>query len=262
MPLSEDQRALLRLLIDGDDFAQVGAVLGTGPEEVRARAREAADQLEREGDDPELSGAARERLAQLEGDPSGSAADPGAAAETAQPGERRAPRLTRAAWITIGTVIAAIAIALVVVLSGGDSGDPAPSGPDVQEEVVPVELEPASGETARGTAQLVRVSDLPAIDVDVTGLEPNAPNQTYVLWLLGSGDEGLPIAFRDVGPDGRFVGRTRVPSAAAGLLPSIEFIDLSLASEREATEAVRAAAQASTLPGRFGTTIVRGSLPQ
>jgi Anti-sigma-K factor rskA len=259
MPLSEDQRALLRLLIDGDDYAEVGAVLGTGPEEVRARARDAADQLERDGDDPELSAAARERLDQLEGRTTG--ADPGAAAEAA-PAERRAPRLTRAAWITIGAVLAALAIALVVVLSGGDSGDPAPSGPDVQEEVVSIELEPASGETARGTAQLVRVSDLPAIDIDVSGLEPNAPNQTYVLWLLGSGDEGLPIAFRDVGPDGRFVGRTRVPSAAAGLLPSIEFIDLSLASEREATEAVRAAAQASTLPGRFGTTIVRGSLPR
>jgi hypothetical protein len=58
MALSEDRRALLRLLIGGDSYDEVAAVLGTSPEDVRERARAAVAELERGGSDPELSGAA------------------------------------------------------------------------------------------------------------------------------------------------------------------------------------------------------------
>jgi hypothetical protein len=256
MALSEDRRALLRLLIGGDSYDEVAAVLGTSPEDVRERARAAVAELERGGSDPELSGAARRRLDELEGAP----AELASAGAQASPAGARRP--SRAAWITIGGAVAALLIAFVIVQVSDDSDDPSPAPPPVEEDVVEVPLEPVAGSGARGTARIVRVSDLPALDVDVSGLEPSRANQTYVLWLLGSGDEGIPLAFRDVGPDGRFVGRTRIPAAAAGLLPSIQFIDLSLAVDEEASAAVRAAAQASTLPGRFGTSVVRGSVPR
>jgi hypothetical protein len=256
MALSEDQRALLRLLLTGDTYEQVAEVLGTNTSAVRDRAREAVTSLEREGAEPDLAEAARKRLEELE-----SGAAPAPAAPETEVAPEHSGGLPPLAWVTIAGALIALVVAFVVVQAGDESSEPTPASPQSQEDVVEVKLDPVGGSGASGTARIVRVADLPAIDVDISGLEPNRPNETYVLWLLGSGDEGLPIAFRDVGPGGRFVGRTEVPGAAAGLLPSIEFIDLSLAGDREATAAVRAAAQASTLPGHVGESVVRGALP-
>jgi hypothetical protein len=257
MPLREDQRALLRLLLDGDTHEQVAAMLGTSPTEVRDRAEQAATELERSGEDPELATAARQRLSELEQGPVAEAALP---PDQAPPG--REGRLPRLAWVTIGGTLAALVAAFLVVQLGGDSDDSSPTPQRDQEDVVEIKLEPVGGSGAGGTAAIVRVSDRPAVDVDVSGLAPSKPDETYVLWLLGSGDEGLPIAFRDVGPDGRFAGRTQVPSAAAGLLPSIDFIDLSLARDEEVAPAIRNAAENGTLPGHIGKSAVRGRVPR
>jgi hypothetical protein len=257
MPLREDQRALLRLLLEGDTHEQVAAMLGTSPADVRDRAEQAVTGLERSGEDPELAGAARQRLRELE---QGPAAQPAPSEGTTAATERRG--LPRLAWITIGGALAALVVAFAVVQLGGDSDESSPTPQRDQEDVIEIKLEPVGGSGAEGTAAIVRIEDRPAVDVNVTGLAPSRPDETYVLWLLGSGDEGLPIAFRDVGPDGRFAGRTQVPTAAGGLLPSIDFIDLSLARDSEAAAAIKVAAQNNTLPGHVGKSVVRGTLPR
>jgi len=257
MPLSEDQRALLRLLLGGDSYEQVAAVLGTSASEVRDRAERAAAELERSGEDPGLAEASRRRLRDLEHGPAAEGAPSQVAPASAD--RRGLPRL---AWITIAGALAALVIAFVVVQLGGDSEEPSPSPTSAEEDVIEVKLDPVGGSGASGTAAIVRIEDLPAIDVSVSGLAPAGRGETYVLWLLGSGDEGLPIAFQDVGPDGRFVGRTRVPTAAAGLLPSIDFIDLSLARDAEVGPVVKNAAQNETLPGHVGKSVVRGRVPR
>jgi hypothetical protein len=258
MPLSEDQRALLRLLAGGDTYEHVAGLLGTSPSDVRDRAGEAVAELERSGEDPELAEAAGVRLRELE---EGPAARPAPSeGETPATDRRGLPRL---AWVTIGAALAALVVAFAVVLLGGDSDDsPSSAPPRDQEDVIEIELEPVGGSGASGSAAIVRVADRPAIDVNVSGLAPSEPGETYVLWLLGSGDEGVPIAFRDVGPGGRFVGRTQVPAAAAGLLPSIDFIDLSVAPDDEVARVIKGAAENSTLPGHIGRSIVRGRLPR
>ena len=97
MALSEDQRALLGLLLSGDSYERVADVLGTSSDEVRGRAHEAARALEAERD-PELPArAVRERLAALEGAPAESAA-PVTSART-ETGRRRV-----ALWIVAGGV--------------------------------------------------------------------------------------------------------------------------------------------------------------
>jgi hypothetical protein len=80
------------------------------------------------------------------------------------------------------------------------------------------------------------------------------------VWLLGAGGRGLPIDFRPVGPDGRFAGRTKIPAAASGLLPSITTIELALANEEEVGRAVRRAARGGTLPQGVGQPVLRGRL--
>ena len=254
MALSEDQRALLRLLVGGDSFEQVGEVLGTSADDVRERATRAVTELEDSGEDPELASAARQRVDELDATP----ADGGPLAPGGDgPATRRAPRL---AWITIALAVVALGAGLAVALSGGDSDDSGVPEED-QEDVVQIQLEPVGGSGASGTAAIVRVADRPAIDVNVSGLKPSGRGEAYVLWLLGSGDKGLPIAFRSVGQDGRFVGRTQVPTAGAGLLPNVDFIDLSLAREEQVGPAVKQAAENGVLPTHIGTSVVRGRLP-
>jgi hypothetical protein len=251
MPLSEDQRALLRLLLAGDDYAQIAEVLGTSPADVRAQANRAVTEMGGETLDGRSEDEIRGRLRELDGAP-----EPRSGlAELA--GRRQG--VPRALWLALaGGLIVLVAVLAISQLGGDDEGRQAPS-PD-QEDVVNIELTPVGGSHARGTAAIVRVADIPAVDLDARGLAPTGPGETYVLWLLGSGDRGLPIAFRRVGADGRFTGRTEIPSSAAGLLPSLDRIDLSLVRSREAAAVLNEAARGGTLPQHIGTSVLRGAL--
>ena len=126
---------------------------------------------------------------------------------------------------------------------------------------MPVRLSPVGGSRASGGLTIVRVADQPAVDLDISGLTPTGNDQTYVLWFVGAGDRSLPVAFQAVGRDGRMTGRTPIPTAAAGLLPSFDTAELTLTSQRAAADAVNRAARSSTLPQPVGTSVLRGSLP-
>lgn len=254
MALSEDQRALLRVLLAGDTYERVAQVLGTSPEDVRRRAQDAASALEA-GPDTELSAdAVRGRLAALEG---ASAGEPAIAPAAASRGDPR--RL--ALWIVAGGAALVVAVVLLVVGTGGGGGDEqtATSGSG-QEEAVPIRLSPVGGSHASGGLTIVRVADQPAVDLNIQGLVPTGRGETYVLWFVGSGGRSLPVAFKAVGADGRISGRTAIPTAAVSLLPSFDTADLTLARQREAGAAVQQAAQNGTLPQRVGTSVLRGSL--
>jgi hypothetical protein len=253
MPLSEDQRALLRLLLAGDTYERVAEVLGTSPQDVRERAQQAADALEGQRD-PELSEeSVRRRLTAIEGG-SGEAVSAPSAPDT---GRRRL-----ALWIIAGAGAAVlIVVLLVVAIGGGGSGDEdtTTSGGN-QEDAVPVRLSPVGDSHASGGLTIVRVADQPAVDLDIRGLTPTAGGQTYVLWFSGSGGRSLPVAFQAVGQNGRITGRTPIPTAAASLLPNFTTADLTLTQQRQAAAAVQQAARAGTLPQRVGTSVLRGPL--
>lgn len=253
MALSEDQRALLTLLLAGETYGHVADVLGTNADEVRERAREAAGALEAEGD-PELSpSAVNHRLAMLEGAP----AQPTAAA----PDHSRRPRL--ALWLALGgAAVVLVVVALVVAGGGGGGGDDQSTTTSTgdQEDAIPVKLSPVGGSHASGGLTIVRVADQPAVDLDIRGLQPTGKGETYVLWFGGSGGRSLPVAFQAVGADGRITGRSVIPGAATSLLPSFDTADLTLSRQREAASAVQRAAQAGTLPQRVGASVLRGPL--
>jgi hypothetical protein len=256
MALSDDQLALLSLLLGGDTYERVAEVHGTSADEVRRRAHEAASELERESN-PALSveqvGAV---LASLEGK-----APPAAAAEGKSAGSPLRQRWPL--WAATGLVVVVAAVVILVVAGGGDgAGDQATTtaAPD-REDVVPIELSPVGGAGARGRIAVIRASgDQPAVDLAIDNLTPSGPGETYVLWFVGSGERSLPVAFRAVGADGRLTGRAAIPTAAASLLPSFDTAVLTLAGRRQAAGAVRRAAQSDTLPQPVGTVVMRGAL--
>jgi hypothetical protein len=251
MALSEDQRALLRLLLAGDTYERVAQVLGTSPDEVRERAQGAASALEDE-EDPELSPeAVRATLGALEGGPE---ARPATGFAPAEGGRRRT-----ALWIVAGgAALVLVAVLLIVGIGGGGDGDTTTAGAD--QDAVPVRLTPVDGSQASGGLTIVRVADQPAVDLDIRGLAPTGRGETYVLWFVGSGGRSLPVAFQAVGADGRITGRTPIPTAAASLLPDFTTADLTLTRQRAAAAAVQQAARSGTLPQLVGTSVLRGAL--
>jgi hypothetical protein len=256
MALSEDQRALLRLLLSGDTYEQVADVLGIDAGEVRSRANAAAAALEDAPDREFPPDAVTGRLASLE-DPSGAHMPQAAATPTA--GWRRSWAL----WLLLGAAAVVVVVVLVVAVGGGDDqgGDGAATTTrGDQEDVVPIKLSPVGGSKASGMISVVRVADQPAVDLAIAGLEPSGSGQSYVLWFVGSGGRSLPVAFRAVGPDGRLTGRTPIPTAAEGLLPSFTTAVLTVSRQREAAAAVQQAAQSATLPQVVGTPVMRGAL--
>jgi hypothetical protein len=258
MALSEDQIALLGLLLAGDTYERVAAVIGTGPEEVRARAHAAVAALEREPNGEFPLDAVEARLAELEGAP---------AAPAAPPPHPDAPTRSRSRWLLgLAGAAAIVILALVAVLvaSGGenDGGGPQQQQPTAdREDIVPISMSPVGDSRASGTIAIVRAGDQPAVDLALRGLRPSGAGQTYVLWFVGSGDRSLPLAFQAVGRDGRLTGRAPIPTAASSLLPSFEAAELTLARQRQAAAALQRAGESGILPQPVGTTVLRGALP-
>jgi hypothetical protein len=254
MALSEDQRALLGLLLAGETYERVADVLGTDADDVHRRAHQAADVLDREADPEIPPDAVRDRLEALEGGPLADTASPMAPAADSGRG-----RL--ALWIVLGgAALILVVVLLVVGIGGGDGGQNTTTSGGAQEDAVPVRLSPVGGSRASGGLTIIRVADQPAVDLDIRGLQPTGASQAYVLWFVGSGGRSLPVAFQAVGANGRISGRTPIPTAAASLLPSFDTADLTLTRQRAAANAVQQAAKAGTLPQRVGTSVLRGPL--
>lgn len=261
MALSEDQRALLQLLLAGDGYEQVAGVLGTDAADVRARAHAALRALEDDRGEELSAPAVRDRLEAL--DRPQVATSPVPVSASRLPGEPSGAG--RGARWAIAAVVGIAALTVVVVLlvtgsSGDGGGESAPGTTADREDVVSIPMRPVGGSTAEGTIAVVRVADQPAIDLAIRGLAPSGRGESYVLWFVGSGGRSLPVAFQAVGDDGRLTGRTPIPSAAVGLLPSFDTAELTLTRRRGAASAVQQAAQSGTLPQPVGTTVLRGSL--
>jgi hypothetical protein len=166
-------------------------------------------------------------------------------------------------WLALGGAAVVAIVVLVIVLGGGGGGGgegTTTATRNAQEDIVPIKLTPVGGSKASGVISVVRVADQPALDLAIEGLEPSGPGESYVLWFVGSGGRSLPVAFRGVGQDGKLTGRSSIPTAAEGLLPSFHTAELTLSRQREAAAAVQQAAQSATLPQVVGTPVMRGAL--
>jgi hypothetical protein len=270
--LSEEQRALLRLLLAGDSVSSIAALLGTDPSEVRSRADAALARLAEE--DPEEARTTADRLRRvLAADEEG--AQPTAAVKPTDaargtglpPRPGRSPRVRdgnrrRLALRAVFALSALALIATVLVAGGFLSGSEEPttsSGDDIAEDVVEIELTATGGGAAGGQARLIRVEDRPVLDFDLNRLPPTGRGEVYVVWLLAS-NRALPVAFQRVGEDGVLQGQVPIASAAISLLQSVNAIDVSLARADEVRREIDLATGADRLPRPIGRSVLRGDL--
>jgi hypothetical protein len=335
MALTEDQRALLQLLLDGgQSYADIGSLLGVDQSEVRARARRAlteiggadpdaqvgltdyllgqadpigrADAARHLQNDPQASALASRLAAQLrllapgarlpelpaaaaKTPPAAASASPGptTSSSASAPGKgARAAGGARSAVEKIGGAAAGlgarkrrlpvllgvlgllvlVGVLLVTgVIGGSDDSSPTPTTATNASAsgVAVVPLKPQDGSKAGGQATFTVAQGQPVLQINLFGLKPNGPDDTYVVSLYRSDDETLPIARSNADKDGNLTGAAALPAQVGGTLGPQGFnqVDVSLASSSETQKALKAASANKQLPKRAGTSVLRGNIP-
>jgi len=274
MALSEDQKAMLRLLAQREQgYEDLAALMGLSVGEVREKVKGALDQLEAEGEappplPPEPEPAPPEPPAPEPEPPAAPAPEKPvepAAPDTwklARPPKRAAalssssPSRPRPSLLSGNGARAALGagllvlVALVVVLavSGGGSGDggTATSGAGAAEEAVNASssggkdvtqavLEPVDGSDAKGVAVFGRVKNSLALQIEATGLAPTGKGESYTVWLYDSPQKMLPLASTTISGSGKLAARVEVPTEVLGYLANETFDQIDISLTSNAT---------------------------
>ncbi len=223
MPLSDDQKALLRLLAQREEgYDDIAALLGLSVTEVRARVKSALSELDSpaaqtteppapptSSPDPSAPPAAapeppaqqpepsRPRVARGRGSASERSASPGTPSPRQDPRQQRSKLLpgNRRLFELIGGALVVLLLALFATgaIDIGDDGDgdsqdtsAAPiAEADFGRNATQAILTPPEGDDsdARGIALFGRVGKDPVLQVAAEGLEPTGDGESYTIWL-------------------------------------------------------------------------------
>lgn len=300
MGLSDDQRALLRLLAQREQgYDDIAALMGLSVDEVRARVKDALDAVEREGGEappvpsapveapraPAESEPAPPRAEQkapepvpvpepAKPEPAVKAPEPAPAIKPAKkkprggglPKERRVLALAGG----LGVIVVVIVLLATGVLGGGDSGsDSGSSSGDTvaqrqagDEQVTGAVLKPLDGGDARGRAVLGKEGKTAAMIVEATGLEPSGKGSSYAIWLYKSPQERIPLIFAKVEKSGRLLTQFKVPTEVLAYLATGTFdqIYISLGANKQFASSLAAAKKAGKSPTYAGTDVLGGEV--
>ncbi len=178
--------------------------------------------------------------------------------------------------IAIAGVAGVLLLAVVLGIAGafGGGGDDEPSaavstGTSTtaaadDEQVQNVTLEAVDGGDATGEAVFGLASgDQAFVDVTIDGLDPAPSDQTYVIWLMLTGDQGYPLAPITVSENGSFQNRFSIPGAVLPVVARVRFVDVSIAPVKTVQKLVRDAIENTALVIKEpGEVILRGEIPK
>ena len=287
MALSDDQRALLRLLAQREEgYEDIAALMGLGVPEVRARVKEALAELEQAGEAAPAQPRPVEpapppapaRPAQAEEPPARAAAEP---APPPPPSPRRSlPRIPlpksrrRRADLAGGALVLAL-LALFVsgavdIGGGSDSDDSAgDSGAETSNvaaggdgQVTEAVLAPLDGGDASGRAIFGRVEEGPVLQVQAQGLDPSPKGQSYAIWLFQSNKVALRVGAVRVGEKGGIAVQLPVPLDLLGFVANGSFrqVRISRVDDSSYSAEVARAKRKEDLPPYSGETALAGEI--
>ena len=291
MPLSDDQKAILRLLSQRGEqgYEDLSALMGISVGEVHARAKAAAAELEAEGIPapaiPEPGGGGEPQREEAAPAPE----KPKAPAPALPKGEKKPPLKkelklleNRGLWAILAGV-AIVVVFLVIILSGGGgggsdstTGTTAASGKVTEQAVESLEksaakggkevtkavLNPVDGSEASGVAVFGRVKNKLALQVYAEGLEQTSGNEGYTIWLAASQSKMLPLASTPVGKDGKISAQVEVPVEILAYLANETFgqIAITKTDESQLKASLAKATKEKNAPSYTGAEVLRGSV--
>jgi hypothetical protein len=257
MALSDDQRALLRLLAQREQgYEDIAALKGKSVEEVRGEVRAALEALDAPPPEPPPP----------EPKPAPAPKKPG-------PSRRPVPAERRRLVAIAGGGLAVVAIVLgAVALFGGTSGSGSSgsavepgSEPAASEEgkVTQAVLEPADGGEAGGRAIFGRVGkEEIVLQVTAEGLEATEKGQSYTVWLYRTPKLSLRVGSVPVGEDGKLGARFTVPAELLAYVAGGAFnqVNVSRTSDAAYQREVAKAKKEKGLPRYTGETVLTGKI--
>src|ERR1044072_8067565 len=279
MPLSDDQKAMLRLLAQSDvSYGDIAALKGKSVEEVKAEVEAALAELDG-------SQAEQPPPPPLEPTPppSPTPEKPASAAATPSPTAKPSPRPSRPPMpaerrrllTLMGGALALVAVVLgaIALISGGgeDSGSDSSSAGTANElaavendaRVTRALLEPADGSDSTGVALFGRVGkEEVVLQVAAEGLEPTADGEAYTVWLYRSPKAALrvgPVSL-DEGED--LAARFPIPAELLAYVAGGAFdrINVSRTDDAAYKREVEQAEEQKRLPSYRGATGLRGEI--
>ncbi|HVD87252.1 MAG TPA: Lrp/AsnC family transcriptional regulator [Solirubrobacterales bacterium] len=301
MALSDDQKAILRLLAQRGEqgYEDLAALLGIGVDDVHARAKAAATQLEAEGipapsipeppgggegaggssgeDRPQHTGFGTDVSRLPEPSPEG----PPAASLSkgpAKPPLRKELKLleNRGLWAILAGAAIVVLFVVILFVGGGGGSDSSTtetttaseSGAEAAERAAAsgretkAVLNPVDGSEARGEALFGRVKKSLALQVFAEGLEPTGKSESYTIWLAASPDKMLPLASTEVKADGRIKAQVEVPVEILAYLANETFgqIAVTRTDESRLKASLAKATKEKKAPLYTGTEVLRGTV--
>lgn len=284
MGLSDDQRALLRLLAQREEgYEDIAALKGLSVEQVRAEVKDALAEMQAAGETPPplppppSAVEAKEPL-----DPPAPAPPPPPATPktpgrepTAKPSRPTLPAERRRLVLLTGGALAIVAVVLVAIAifsggsdsssspnSSGASGGATESAAAESAKLTQAVLEPADGSDASGRAIFGRLKKEIILQVTGEGLQPTEKGQSYVVWLYRSPKLSLRVGGVPVDESGRLGARFPIPAELLAYVASGAFDQIYVSRTDDAAyqAEVARAKKEKGLPRYTGETVLSGEI--
>lgn len=286
MALSDDQRALLRLLAKREEgYEDIAALKGLSVEDLRAEVNDALAGLEAIGEPPPIPPptppVAEESPAPSPASrpPKPEPPAPAAAKSASGPARRQASRPAlpaerrRLVFLAGGALaIVAIVLAAIALIGGSDGGsDSTSAAAGAETELTAAEngkvtqavLTAADGSDASGRAIFGRVGkEEIVLQVTAENLQPTEEGESYTVWLYRTPKLTLRVGSVPVGEEGSLGARFAIPSELLAYVASGAFnqIYISRTSDAAYQREVAQAKKSKSLPRYIGETVLTGKI--
>jgi hypothetical protein len=278
MGLSDDQRAMLRLLAERGEqgYEDIAALKGVDVEQVRAEMKDAlaAAAGEEAAATPDAAPAPTES-APAEPKREESAPTPPARPAPPRPSAPSKPRRLvgasipperRRFLIAAGAALAVLAAALILfalIGDDGDSGSTTANAEGAAGKLTQANLEPVSGQSGEGRAIFGRVGkEEIVLQVAAQGLEPNTGGESYTVWLFRTPKVALRVGAVKVDDSGRLGAQFPIPAELLAYVAGGAFKQIYVSRTADAAyeRVVAQAKKEKKLPPYSGETVLRGTI--
>ena len=168
-----------------------------------------------------------------------------------------------------GLLLLAVVLGVTGAFGGDDDETSAASAETsttaaADEQVQRVALKPVDGGDATGEAIFgLATGDQAFVDVTIEGLDPAPTDQTYVIWLMLTDNQGYPLSPITVSENGNFQNRFSIPAAVLPVVARVQFVDVSIAPVKTIQKLVRDAIENTALVIKEpGEVVLRGEIPK
>jgi hypothetical protein len=285
MALTDDQRAMLRLLAQNDEsYEDIAALKGVGVEQVRAEVKAALAAAAQEPSAPEPVAQPPKAAKPPSAKPAAGQGVPRPSPE-ARPKtspKPRAPRKARAAvpperrrllLMTAGAVaLVAVALTAIALIGGsGGSGSTASEGGSAtlaenpsaaNGKLTQAELKSVDGSDAKGQAVFGRLQKKIVLLVEAVNLKPSPKGSSYTIWLYKSPKLAVRVASVKVSKSGGIrVPVQLTPEIFAAVLARVfDRINVSRTEDAAYEREVARAKTKNKLPPYTGETVLSGEV--